>query len=184
MLYAEGERVRARVFVHPSSAGASAARARAADANMLTVNHSRVSSLPPSQAHGMVSPPPVNINVWSEVALRPTRFPRVVVRAGGWVGVCSCLHAPAPWHRTPHPLGVEAAAAPWHRTPPKHSGTLCGGRRCVRADAANASDTRCPSTRSGETCLIGGSSVLGGMWRRADETDSLYVHVPARASEH
>ena len=71
VLYAEGERVRARVFVHPSSAGASAARARAADANMLTVNHSRVSSLPPSQAHGMVSPPPVNINVWSEVALRP-----------------------------------------------------------------------------------------------------------------
>ena len=28
------------------------------------------------------------------------------------------------------------------------------------------------------------SSVLGGMWRRADEADSVYVHVPARASEH
>jgi hypothetical protein len=135
VLYAEGERVRARVFVHPSSAGASAARARAADANMLTVNHSRVSSLPPSQAHGMVSPPPVNINVWSEVALRPTRFP--LCCAGGRVGgrmlllARSCPMAP---HSTPSwrrgrccPMAPHTTKTQWH--PLRWASMCAGGRR-------------------------------------------------------
>ena len=97
----------------PLIRGRHAARARAADANMLTVTRSRF-LLPPSL------PPSLSSLAGSRDGFSTCEHQRLVRgrsstnplspmlrgRVGGW-GVCSCSHAPVSWHRSHqsrHPL--------------------------------------------------------------------------------